>query len=81
MVGNNYISRSGLKEEARLKSAAACAPVSSERAACCATDFSVDRRAARVNAGFRKAPADQPEERLDILGRLLACTSQPEPCT
>jgi pyruvate,water dikinase len=38
--------------------------------------FQVDRRGDLVNAWFRKAPADQTEERLDILGRLLACTSQ-----
>lgn len=38
--------------------------------------FQVDRRSNLVNAWFRKAPADQTEERLDILGRLLACSSQ-----
>ena len=38
--------------------------------------FQVDRRGDLVNAWFRKAPADQTAERLDILGRLLACTSQ-----
>lgn len=38
--------------------------------------FQVDRRTDLVNAWFRKAPADQIAERLDILGRLLACSSQ-----
>jgi len=38
--------------------------------------FQVDRRSDLVNAWFRKAPADQTGERLDILGRLLACSSQ-----
>jgi len=38
--------------------------------------FRVDRRGDLVNAWFRKAPADQTMERLDILGRLLACSSQ-----
>lgn len=38
--------------------------------------FLVDRRTDLVNAWFRKAPADQTAERLDILGRLLACSSQ-----
>ena len=38
--------------------------------------FQVDRRTDLVNAWFRKAPADQTAERLDILGRLLACSSQ-----
>ena len=38
--------------------------------------FRVDRRTDLVNAWFRKAPADQTAERLDILGRLLACSSQ-----
>ena len=38
--------------------------------------FRVDRRADLVNAWFRKAPADQTAERLDLLGRLLACSSQ-----
>ena len=38
--------------------------------------FGVDRRADLVNAWFRKAPADQTAERLDLLGRLLACSSQ-----
>jgi pyruvate,water dikinase len=38
--------------------------------------FRADRRADLVNAWFRKAPADQTAERLDILGRLLACSSQ-----
>ncbi|HVN05257.1 MAG TPA: PEP/pyruvate-binding domain-containing protein [Bryobacteraceae bacterium] len=38
--------------------------------------FRVDRRGDLVNAWFRKAPADQTAERLDMLGRLLACSSQ-----
>jgi len=38
--------------------------------------FRADRRADLVNAWFRKAPADQTAERLDLLGRLLACSSQ-----
>jgi pyruvate,water dikinase len=38
--------------------------------------FHVDRRTDLVNAWYRKAPADQTEERLDVLGRLLACSSQ-----
>ncbi|HUB77480.1 MAG TPA: PEP/pyruvate-binding domain-containing protein [Bryobacteraceae bacterium] len=38
--------------------------------------FQVDRRSDLVNAWYRKAPAGQTEERLDILGRLLGCTSQ-----
>jgi pyruvate,water dikinase len=38
--------------------------------------FGVDRRTDLVNAWFRKAPADQTAERLDLLGRLLACSSQ-----
>ena len=38
--------------------------------------FHVDRRGDLVNAWFRKAPADQTGERLDLLGRLLACSSQ-----
>jgi pyruvate,water dikinase len=38
--------------------------------------FGVDRRSDLVNGWFRKAPADQTAERLDLLGRLLACSSQ-----
>lgn len=38
--------------------------------------FHVDRRTDLVNAWFRKAPAEQTAERLDILGRLIACSSQ-----
>ena len=38
--------------------------------------FQVDRRGDLVNAWYRKAPAEQTERRLDILGRLLACSSQ-----
>jgi len=38
--------------------------------------FFVDRRHDLVNAWFRKAPADQTGERLDILGRLMACSNQ-----
>jgi len=36
----------------------------------------VDRRTDLVNAWFRKSPADQIAARLDMLGRLLACSSQ-----
>lgn len=38
--------------------------------------FHADRRTDLVNAWFRKAPAEETAERLDILGRLLACSSQ-----
>jgi pyruvate,water dikinase len=38
--------------------------------------FQVDRRTDLVNAWFRKSPADQIAARLDMLGRLLACSSQ-----
>jgi pyruvate,water dikinase len=38
--------------------------------------FQVDRRTDLVNAWFRKTPADQIASRLDMLGRLLACSSQ-----
>jgi pyruvate, water dikinase len=38
--------------------------------------FLVDRRADLVNAWFKKAPADKTEANLDILGRLMVCTSQ-----
>jgi len=38
--------------------------------------FHVDRRGDLVNAWFKKARAADTEERLDILGRLMACTSQ-----
>lgn len=38
--------------------------------------FQADRRTDLVNAWFRKAPADQIAERLGMLGRLLACSSQ-----
>ena len=38
--------------------------------------FLADRRGDLVNAWFRKGPADQTGERLDLLGRLLACSSQ-----
>jgi len=38
--------------------------------------FQVDRRVDLVNAWYRKAPAEQIAERLDMLGRLLACSSQ-----
>jgi pyruvate, water dikinase len=38
--------------------------------------FVVDRRGDLVNAWFKKAPADQTEANLDILGRLMACSSQ-----
>lgn len=38
--------------------------------------FRVDRRGDLVNAWFKKAPADETEFHLDILGRLMACSSQ-----
>jgi hypothetical protein len=38
--------------------------------------FQVDRRTDLINAWFRKAPANQIAKALDILGRLLACSSQ-----
>ncbi len=38
--------------------------------------FHVDRRGDVVNAWFKKAPAEETEARLDVLGRLLACASQ-----
>jgi pyruvate,water dikinase len=38
--------------------------------------FIVDRRGDLVNAWFKKAPAPETFDMLDILGRLLACTSQ-----
>jgi pyruvate,water dikinase len=38
--------------------------------------FLVDRRGDLVNAWFKKAPADETATNLDILGRIMACTSQ-----
>ena len=38
--------------------------------------FLVDRRSDLVNAWFKKAPAEETESRLNIIGRLMACTSQ-----
>jgi pyruvate,water dikinase len=38
--------------------------------------FKTDRRGDLVNCWFKKAPAKDTGERLDILGRLMACTSQ-----
>lgn len=38
--------------------------------------FHVDRRGDVVNAWFKKARAQETEDRLDILGRLMACASQ-----
>jgi pyruvate,water dikinase len=38
--------------------------------------FNVDRRGDLVNAWLRKAPYEYTAERLDILGRLMACASQ-----
>ena len=38
--------------------------------------FLVDRRGDLVNAWFKKAPAEETAANLDILGRLMACTSQ-----
>jgi hypothetical protein len=39
-------------------------------------DFIVDRRGDLVNAWCKRAPADETESNLDILGRLIACSSQ-----
>jgi pyruvate,water dikinase len=38
--------------------------------------FLVDRRGDVLNAWFKKATAEQTIAKLDILGRLMACTSQ-----
>ena len=38
--------------------------------------FRVDRRGDLVNAWFKKAPAEETQASLDILGRLMACSSQ-----
>jgi pyruvate,water dikinase len=38
--------------------------------------YLVDRRGDLVNAWFKKQPPDETEYRLDILGRLMACSSQ-----
>jgi len=38
--------------------------------------FVVDRRGDLVNAWFKKAPAEETEAKLDILGRLMACSGQ-----
>jgi pyruvate,water dikinase len=38
--------------------------------------FRVDRRGDLVNAWLKKAPAEETEAALDILGRLMACSSQ-----
>jgi len=38
--------------------------------------YLVDRRGDLVNAWFKKAPAEETEARLDVLGRLMACSSQ-----
>ena len=38
--------------------------------------FLVDRRGDLVNAWFKKAPAEETAAKLDIIGRLMACTSQ-----
>ncbi len=38
--------------------------------------FHAERRGDLVNAWFKKAPAAQMESRLDMLGRLMACSSQ-----
>lgn len=38
--------------------------------------FRVDRRGDLVNAWFKRAPAEETEANLDILGRLMACTGQ-----
>ena len=38
--------------------------------------FRVDRRGDLLNAWYKRWPADQTSERLNVLGRLLACSSQ-----
>jgi pyruvate,water dikinase len=38
--------------------------------------FLVDRRNDLVNAWFKKAPAEETQSQLDMLGRLMACTTQ-----
>ncbi len=38
--------------------------------------FHVDRRSDLINAWFKNAPATDAEDKLDILGRLMACASQ-----
>jgi pyruvate,water dikinase len=38
--------------------------------------YTVDRRGDLVNAWLKRAPAEETAEKLDILGRLMACTSQ-----
>jgi pyruvate, water dikinase len=38
--------------------------------------FLIDRRGDLVNAWFKKAPAEETEANLDILGRIMVCTSQ-----
>lgn len=38
--------------------------------------FLVDRRSDLVNAWYKKGPPEETEAKLDILGRLMACTSQ-----
>ena len=38
--------------------------------------FSADRRGDVVNAWFKKAPREETAERLDLMGRLMACASQ-----
>ncbi len=38
--------------------------------------YVVDRRGDLVNAWFKKAPREETENNLDILGRLMACSSQ-----
>jgi pyruvate,water dikinase len=38
--------------------------------------FNADRRGDVVNAWFKKAPREETAERLDLMGRLMACASQ-----
>jgi len=38
--------------------------------------YLVDRRGDLVNAWFKKSPAEETQAKLDILGRLMACSSQ-----
>ncbi len=72
--GNNYIAFrfAGGAAERQRRNLRACFVE-----ACLAHyDFLVDRRGDLVNAWFKKAPAEKTEANLDLLGRLMACTSQ-----
>ena len=75
LPAENYISFRFEGGGAAATAAETCAPAS-WKGAWSHYGFRVDRRGDLVNAWFRKAPADQTAERLDMLGRLLACSSQ-----